>query len=205
MTREECLDAASKAVLSDRNDQYGEPEDSFSAIAGMWSVYLGRPVRSCDVACMMALLKIVRAKQNPHHEDSWVDIAGYAACGAECTEKEHQTSVQDDSSADSEQGGFGININPLNTKVSISLIMRLAEAEKKHPRFSEGIYQGIGRIGEEYGEMCQAVNKGEDTGRIMDEAFDLLCVVWRFCRGDWSDKGSIPTPYVDFFHNMSKK
>ena len=84
MTREECLDAASKAVLSDRNDQYGEPEDSFSAIAGMWSVYLGRPVSSCDVACMMALLKIVRAKQNPQHDDSWVDIAGYAACGAEC-------------------------------------------------------------------------------------------------------------------------
>ena len=22
-----------------------------------------------------------------------------------------------------------------------------------------------------------------------DEAIDLLCVVWRFCRGDWSDKG----------------
>ena len=21
--------------------------------------------------------------------------------------------------------------------------------------------------------------------RVMDEALDLLCVVWRFCRGDW--------------------
>ena len=33
---------------------------------------------------MMALLKIARVKYNPRHADSWVDIAGYAACGAEC-------------------------------------------------------------------------------------------------------------------------
>lgn len=91
MTRKECLDHAAKAVLTDRNTAYGEPEDSFSVIAGMWSVYLGRPVSSCDVACMMALLKIVRAKQNPHHDDSWTDLAGYAACGAECSEKMYST------------------------------------------------------------------------------------------------------------------
>ena len=85
MTRQECLDAAAKAVLKDRAREYGDgPEDSFSAIAGMWSAYLGRPVSSADVACMMALLKIARLKANPHHGDSWVDIAGYAACGAEC-------------------------------------------------------------------------------------------------------------------------
>ena len=85
MTRQECLDAAAKAVLKDRAREYGDgPEDSFSAIAGMWSAYLGRPVSSADVACMMALLKIARLKGNPHHGDSWVDVAGYAACGAEC-------------------------------------------------------------------------------------------------------------------------
>jgi hypothetical protein len=91
MTRKECLDHAAKAVLTGRSQQYGEPEDSFGVIAGMWSVYLGRPVSSCDVACMMALLKIVRAKQNPHHDDSWTDLAGYAACGAECSEKMYST------------------------------------------------------------------------------------------------------------------
>ena len=91
MTRKECLDHAAKAVLTDRNAAYGEPEDSFGVIAGMWSVYLGRPVSSYDVACMMALLKIVRAKQNPHHDDSWTDLAGYAACGAECVEKMYST------------------------------------------------------------------------------------------------------------------
>ncbi len=91
MTRKQCLDHAAKTVLTDRNMAYGEPEDSFSAIAGMWSVYLGRPVSSCDVACMMALLKIVRAKSNVHNPDNWVDMVGYAACGAECAEKMYST------------------------------------------------------------------------------------------------------------------
>ena len=33
-----------------------------------------------DVANMMILLKLARAKQNPDHLDNFVDIAGYAAC-----------------------------------------------------------------------------------------------------------------------------
>jgi len=74
-------------------------------------------------------------------------------------------------------------------KVLFALISRIATAEKKHPNFADGIYQGVGVIGEEYGELCQAVNKGQGEERIMAEAFDLLCVVWRLCRGDWKKKG----------------
>ena len=70
-----------------------------------------------------------------------------------------------------------------------SLAARAVEAEKKHPVFSDGIYQGVGVIGEEYGELCQALNKQQGEERIMDEALDLLCVVWRFCRGDWQNRG----------------
>ena len=58
-------------------------------------------------------------------------------------------------------------------------------AEEKHPVYAEGIWPGMGRIGEEYGELCQSVNHGEPEERIMSEAWDLLCVVWRFVRGDW--------------------
>lgn len=67
----------------------------------------------------------------------------------------------------------------------LDLIERIDEAEKKHPGFANGIYQGVGVIGEEYGELCQALNKNQGEERVMDEALDLLCVVWRFCRGDW--------------------
>lgn len=74
-------------------------------------------------------------------------------------------------------------------ELDVSLLMKLADrvkaAENKHPVFADGIYQGVGVIGEEYGELCQALNKGEGEERVMDEAFDLLCVAWRFCRGDW--------------------
>ena len=70
-------------------------------------------------------------------------------------------------------------------RLLFALIDRVAEAEKKHPDFADGIYQGVGVIGEEYGEMCQALNKNQGEERVMDEALGLLCVVWRFCRGDW--------------------
>ena len=39
MTRKECLDAAGKAVLTDRAREYGRPEDCFGLIAALWSVH----------------------------------------------------------------------------------------------------------------------------------------------------------------------
>ena len=84
MTRKECLDAAAGCVLQDRNASYGGPEDSFGVIANFWSVYLGRKVYPHDVAMMMALLKIARIKGNHGYADGYIDLAGYAACGAEC-------------------------------------------------------------------------------------------------------------------------
>ena len=87
MTRKECLEQAAKCVLQNRQDQYGEPEDSFGTIAMMWSAYLGKTIQGWDVAAMMALLKIARIKANPAHTDNWCDLAGYAACGAECRQR----------------------------------------------------------------------------------------------------------------------
>lgn len=62
-------------------------EDSFAGVASSWANYLhGRDTDALgepDVAAMMVLLKIERIKANPNHRDSWVDIAGYAACGGE--------------------------------------------------------------------------------------------------------------------------
>ena len=84
-TRKTILDAAEKCVCRDRQDTYGRPEDSFGAIADLWTAYLdiGRDITPVDVAQMMILLKVGRAKENPKHQDNWVDIAGYAACAGE--------------------------------------------------------------------------------------------------------------------------
>lgn len=84
MTRKECLDNAAKAVLTDRAREYGAPEDCFGLIAALWSRYTGCDISTADVSAMMILLKLARVEGNPRHMDSWVDIAGYAACGAEC-------------------------------------------------------------------------------------------------------------------------
>lgn len=84
MTRKECLEQAMGCVLRDRNNAYGGPEDSFGVIANFWSVYLGRKVYPHDVAMMMSLLKIARIRANRGYADGYIDLAGYAACGAEC-------------------------------------------------------------------------------------------------------------------------
>lgn len=93
MTREQILHEAEKCVCGQRPQDYGSPEDSFGLIAELWEVYLreaclgdGEPnvyVSAKDVAMMMALLKIARIAGGKGTEDSFVDLAGYAACGGE--------------------------------------------------------------------------------------------------------------------------
>ena len=85
--REELLDLAKKTVVSERQDNYGEPEDSFEKIAAFWTTYLGHSVTKSDVPAMMSLLKIARLSTTPNHKDSWVDMAGYAACGYEVSQE----------------------------------------------------------------------------------------------------------------------
>ena len=86
MTRKECLDKAAGCVLQDRNSSYGGPEDNFGRIANFWTDYLGVKLEDVDVAMMMALLKIARIKGNKGYADGYIDLAGYAACGAECAQ-----------------------------------------------------------------------------------------------------------------------
>ena len=84
--RIEVLAQAAHIVSEDRNTTYGDPEDSFERVAALWGAYLGTDMLMAhDVAAMLALLKIARLATNPLHEDSWVDLAGYAACGASVT------------------------------------------------------------------------------------------------------------------------
>ena len=80
--REKIIQEAAQCVLRDRNAAHGEPEDNFRDIASLWTAYVGFEISSIQVACMLALTKIARLKHKSAHRDSWVDLAGYAACGA---------------------------------------------------------------------------------------------------------------------------
>lgn len=91
--REWILTNARNAVCTDRNKKYGEPENSFAAIAKLWTAYLQASgkmdedinIYDNDAALMLAMFKIAREitaiSPNP---DSYTDIAGYAACAGEC-------------------------------------------------------------------------------------------------------------------------
>ena len=83
MNRRECLNAAADIVSGEREIAYGKPENSFFYIARLWSDLLNHPISEVDVALMMALVKIARLHSCNNHVDSWVDLAGYAACGCE--------------------------------------------------------------------------------------------------------------------------
>jgi hypothetical protein len=65
--RKAVIEAATQAVMSDRNADYAPPEENFRY----------------DTAIMMVLVKVARIQASPHLVDHLVDIAGYAACAGD--------------------------------------------------------------------------------------------------------------------------
>ena len=83
MKRKEILEVATKCVCGGRECDHGQMEDNFRTTADLWNAYHGREI-FCphDVAMMLALLKVARIKSGMS-EDSYCDLAGYAACAGE--------------------------------------------------------------------------------------------------------------------------
>ena len=92
--RSEILKAAEKIVSGERQEQYGSPEDNFATIARYWECYLDARAKNGgtdatftlgadDVAAMMILFKAGRLSTGVGSADTWIDIAGYAACGGQ--------------------------------------------------------------------------------------------------------------------------
>lgn len=81
--RQRLLTYAAELIHGDRNESYDEPSANFARIAALWSAYLGVELEPHDVAVLNVLQKVARLMHTPGHYDSWVDIAGYAACGHE--------------------------------------------------------------------------------------------------------------------------
>ena len=96
--RSRLLELAAQAVDGPRNAQYGDPIQDFLRTAGFWQLYLAGIIEKRgslellphDVAAMMSLLKVSRITWSPEVEDHWMDLAGYAACGFDCTQRQRQ-------------------------------------------------------------------------------------------------------------------
>lgn len=91
--RAALLASASKIITQDRNQAYGEPDDHFQHVAKIANA-LGfridtgggevRELRGSDHTMYMLAVKLSRLIVGDlQHEDSWMDIAGYAGCGFE--------------------------------------------------------------------------------------------------------------------------
>lgn len=89
--RTSLLREAESLVVGDRNNSYGAPHQDFARSAGCltalgYSGPDGRPMEAHDIAIIVTAIKLSRLMVTPKKRDSWVDIAGYAACGYEAAE-----------------------------------------------------------------------------------------------------------------------
>ena len=104
LDRAEILQEALKIITGDRTQQYGEPEDSFSCIADLWSTFLtyslAQPVTIMphEAGIMLALMKIARLATSTGlgTPDTYIDLAGYAACAGESSAIEAYTLAKED-------------------------------------------------------------------------------------------------------------
>lgn len=92
MGRKEILEAATRCVCGDREQDYGTPEKNFELIGELWAQYLKTKcvspeadvcINGEDVATLMCLFKIARIATGRGKADSFIDLAGYAACAGE--------------------------------------------------------------------------------------------------------------------------
>ncbi len=73
------LEDTQRLVDGARLQDYGDPKECFTMIAGMWGSYLKTNVTPHDVAQMMIMLKIARGRRG-YARANVEDIVGYAYC-----------------------------------------------------------------------------------------------------------------------------
>ena len=89
------LEKAEQLIHGARQADYGDKLDNFTQIAmGMQMVLArklapGAQLSAEDAALCMMQVKIARLAHMPDHEDSLVDVAGYAGC-YECVQQERK-------------------------------------------------------------------------------------------------------------------
>jgi hypothetical protein len=82
MNRYQVL-AAAEAAVKEGEFRYGSPDKNFERIRALWNTILGDKmhdeISAADVGMMMICIKLARLIETPDHQDSAVDLAGYAA------------------------------------------------------------------------------------------------------------------------------
>jgi hypothetical protein len=76
-----ACDEAMRLAFGDRQDDYGDPSESFDRISKLWTAYIGCTIDPVDVAVLLLLLKVSRCATDSK-PDTWHDMIAYAAIGA---------------------------------------------------------------------------------------------------------------------------
>ena len=87
MKREQILDKAKTLISGERAKDYGDAYLNHKRIAELWSPILDKDITVEQVYPCMIAVKLSRLIETPDHEDSWIDICGYAALGGEKNER----------------------------------------------------------------------------------------------------------------------
>ena len=87
MNRGDIFQEAARLTAKDRQNIYGDPRNNHVRIADLWTTYLEHQITPQQVAICMALVKIARLMET-ETEDSFVDLAAYAAIAGEIATNE---------------------------------------------------------------------------------------------------------------------
>ena len=82
----DVLERAISLIHGQRAKDYGDAQASFQRMADLVNPIIKKAdgkLTASDMAIVMIQVKIARLQESPNHADSWIDIAGYAALGAQ--------------------------------------------------------------------------------------------------------------------------
>tara|TARA_A100000172_G_scaffold23802_1_gene13929 strand:+ start:338 stop:718 length:381 start_codon:yes stop_codon:yes gene_type:complete len=83
---QDILEEAIALINGNRAEDYGDAHSNFQHMADLVNPIIKKAdgkLSASDMALVMIQVKIARLQETPDHEDSWTDIAGYAALGAQ--------------------------------------------------------------------------------------------------------------------------
>ena len=94
MNRDSILVRSGELINGDRAKDYGPAKANHQRIADGWNVIVKSAIDThgeltpSHVALMMTWVKTARLLNTIGHEDSWIDLASYAALGGEMASDE---------------------------------------------------------------------------------------------------------------------
>ena len=90
--RRTVLTTADGLIHGDREQDYGRPIDSFRRVAAAFNLVLEGaghpPIDPVTAAKLMIALKLSRLAGGDNKDDTWIDLAGYSALGAEVRDQQ---------------------------------------------------------------------------------------------------------------------